>query len=307
MKDIVVLGGSGMLGSMLTDVLARGARAEHLVATVRNSSLAERCCRKLPMVEWRVFDASTQDGDVLRDVIGNASWVINGIGLTKPYTHDDNVAEVERAIQINALLAHRLATLATETGMHILQIATDCVYSGARGHYAENMPHDATDVYGKTKSLGEWHLSNMHCLRCSIIGPEPKNYVFLLEWLRRQPRDAQVQGYSNHNWNGVTTLQFARVCQAVINNRLELPPLQHLIPCGEVAKEQLLRHLARAYGREDITIIPTDARTVVDRTLATTNETMNRELWEAAGYEQIPSVPDMVCELARYEYRMEGI
>ena len=37
----------------------------------------------------------------------------------------------------------------------ILQIATDCVYSGATGGYTESSSHDALDVYGKTKSLGE--------------------------------------------------------------------------------------------------------------------------------------------------------
>ena len=66
-------------------------------------------------------------------------------------------------------------------GARVLQIATDCVYSGAQGAYVETDLHDALDVYGKTKSLGECQEPNVYHLRCSIIGPEPKDFKFLIE------------------------------------------------------------------------------------------------------------------------------
>src|SRR5437868_4207618 len=77
------------------------------------------------------------------------SRVINCIGLIKPYC--DNV---QSAIKVNALFPHKLPA-------NSIQIATDCVYSGSKGGYIETDPHDALDVYGKTKSLGEAkHLNN---------------------------------------------------------------------------------------------------------------------------------------------------
>lgn len=50
--------------------------------------------------------------------------------------------------------------------MHLIQIATDCVYSGKKGDYLESDLHDPTDVYGKTKSLGEF--SSDHISWCAV-------------------------------------------------------------------------------------------------------------------------------------------
>jgi dTDP-4-dehydrorhamnose reductase len=44
----------------------------------------------------------------------------------------------------------------------IFQIATDCVFSGSKGNYNEKNLHDAFDVYGKSKSLGEINNKNFY-------------------------------------------------------------------------------------------------------------------------------------------------
>ena len=41
---------------------------------------------------------------------------------------------------------------------------------------------------------------------------------FLLEWVLNHPKGSVLNGYSHHIWNGVTTLQFAKICKAVIEN-----------------------------------------------------------------------------------------
>jgi len=297
-----------MLGSMVTDVLSRDENLR-VIATVRSQALAGAGRERAPQAEWRLFNFTTEE-DTLRQLrgLGPAEWVVNAIGLTKPYTHDDNAVEIERALIGNALLPHWLARVFGESGGEILQIATDCVYSGSKGGYVESDKHDALDVYGKTKSLGEALLPNMHCLRSSIIGPEPKAYAFLIEWFRRQPPNASVSGFTNHAWNGVTTLHFARACHAVIRNNLPLPRLQHLLPSGPISKYELLCSFARAYGRADITINPTSASYDIDRTLNTENASLNQEIWKLAGYsQQPPTIPEMVDELAAYDYRFADL
>lgn len=304
MKRVAVLGGSGMLGSMVTDFLSRDDELE-VVATVRNASLAEKCRACVSEVEWRLLDVSNADNGALLAAIAGAKWVINAIGLTKPYINGDDPTETERAIKVNALFPHKLARVAVEAGASVLQIATDCVYSGTKGHYVESDPHDPLDVYGKTKSLGECMSPNLYCLRCSIVGPEPKAHVFLLEWLRMQPRNARVNGYTNHQWNGITTLHFARICQGIIKRDLDLPHLQHVVPSGIVSKLQLLQCFAHEYKRDDITITPTNAQAIIDRTLSTSNEVLNQLIWKAAGYVDPPSAQQMMEELALFDYRMD--
>jgi dTDP-4-dehydrorhamnose reductase len=295
-----------MLGSMVTDYLARDPDLQ-VIASVRTREQADRLGARLPGVVIRLLDVAYPDRQSIHAVIGDAAWVVNAIGVTKPYTHDDNAAEIERAIRINALFPYELGHTAADTGARVLQIATDCVYDGVRGRYVETDPHNALDVYGKTKSLGEALLPNVHCLRSSIVGPEPMANAFLLEWFRRQPPGASVSGYTNHEWNGVTTLQCARVYHGAIKAAIGLPRLHHVVPRGTISKADLLRAFASAYDRTDIAINLTEAKTVVDRTLATSNEALNRQLWSAAGYTETPTVPQMVAELADYDFRLAGV
>jgi len=297
-----VLGASGMLGSMVVDFLSRHSQLR-IAACVRQASWRSIFERLLPAVQWEMFrwDGHSQTGD-FRCFEGQ-DWVINCIGITKPLIRDDSAERIEEAVAVNAVLPHHIGRHAQACGSRVLQIATDCVYSGRRGMYVETDPHDALDVYGKSKSLGESFQPNVHHLRCSIIGPEPKDFKFLVEWFRRQPRDAQVNGFVNHQWNGLTTLHFAKLCWGIIYENVALPHVQHVIPNGTVSKAGMLHEFARAYKRTDITIRDVEAEFVTDRTLATQNHGLNAALWKAAGYRQAPNVPDMIQELAGYEYR----
>jgi dTDP-4-dehydrorhamnose reductase len=295
-KSVVVLGGTGMLGAMVTDVFAR---ADDLALTAtRRSSEAGRLAG-LP-VAWRIFDAFGATADDCRKAIAGAAWVVNCIGITKPLIKDEDAKQVERAIRVNSMFPHALATAAEAEGARVLQIATDCVYSGASGNYNEKGAHDALDVYGKSKSLGEVYSPAVHHLRSSIIGPEPKDHKFLLDWFVGQPRGASVNGFTNHDWNGVTTLQFAKVCLGVIRKELKLPHIQHLVPGDRMTKAAMLNAFSRSYGRSDVQIKEVLATTMIDRTLSTLDDATNHSLWSAAGYASAPTVAQMIEETARY-------
>ena len=300
---VLVLGGSGMLGSMVVDVLSRSSGLS-VTATVRSDLLQSAFSNGYPGVRWRVYDPSR---GVPRDLFDGQHWAINAIGITKPLIRDDRADEIERAIEINARLPHLLAHAAVISGTEIIQIATDCVYSGVKGAYIESDPHDALDVYGKTKSLGETFQKNVRHLRCSIIGPEPKDFKFLIEWFRRQPKGAAVKGFINHRWNGVTTLHFARLCLGIIQRGGAPDHLVHVVPTGTITKAEMLHHFARVYQRTDVFIEDVVAGTVVDRTLATQQPDRNHALWKAAGFDPPPTVPQMISELAAFEYRTIGV
>lgn len=295
-----------MLGSVVVSYLSQDPDLE-VTATVRTEELATECRGRLPAASWRTFDADAFELWNALEVIDGHDWVINAIGIIKPLIHDDNASEVERAVRINSLLPPIIARRAQASGARILSIATDCVYSGSKGSYVENDEHDALDVYGKTKSLGEVPAPHVHHLRCSIIGPEMRWHRSLLDWFLGQPRGAGVSGYVNHSWNGVTTLHFAMLCRGIVVQNIAMPHLQHVVPAGEVTKCELLQCFSKDYRRQDVSITPAEASVVVDRTLATTEDGLNQDLWAAAGYPQPPSVPEMVSELAVYRYPFSGL
>lgn len=208
-------------------------------------------------------------------------FVINCIGMIKPYC--DNVPV---AIEVNALFPHELPS-------HTIQIATDCVFSGRRGNYVETDPHDALDVYGKTKSLGEApHIKN---LRCSIIGPELKTHSSLYDWVLAQK--GEVNGYTNHLWNGITTLAFSRICQGIIKEKIELPNIQHIVPATILTKAHLVNLIAWANGHQ-LDVVAVEAEQNINRVLSTNNHELNDRIWRAAGYDGPPTIEYLVKELA---------
>jgi dTDP-4-dehydrorhamnose reductase len=297
--QVAVLGARGMLGWAILESFIKGGEFE-LIATYREPGEAEELQQKYPGVTFRLLDAEKATVDEIAEAIKGATWIVNAIGVIKPYIHDDNAPETERATRINALFPYTLAQAAAQSGAQVIQIATDCAYSGQKGKYVEDDLHDAIDVYGKTKSLGEVHMDNVHHLRCSIIGPELKSHLSLLDWFLGQPQKAQLNGFTNHQWNGVTTLHYARLCEGVIKENIALPHLQHIIPGNEITKANMLRAFAENFDRSDITIADVEAPKVIDRTLATNDKELNNRIWKAAGYDTLPSVEQMIAEASSF-------
>lgn len=280
---VAILGSTGMLGSMVYRYLSE--QPEHDLSVIGRPS----------------FDAEAPFlTPILTDFLCGNDYAINCIGVIKPLVDERSANSVERAIQVNYLFPHRLAAAAETVGCRVLQIATDCVYSGREGGYVETSAHDALDIYGKSKSLGEVQSPSVHHLRCSIIGPEQRGHLSLLDWFLGRPANVKVDGFLNHLWNGVTTLAFARLCHGIILNGIALPTTQHIVPVNQVRKSDLLKHIAYFYHRSDILIDEVDAAVAIDRTLETLSRWRNRELWQAAGYSDVPYIQQMIEELAAY-------
>lgn len=291
MTTVTVLGATGMLGSMIAQVLSTEPDIR-VVATAREAADDSSA------VEWRHLDARTAGVDEVAHAIAGSEWVINAIGVIKQRIDESDGASVKDAVQVNAIFPHCIVEAATKAGSRVIQIATDCVYSGRKGNYVESDPHDPLDVYGKSKSLGEIGSENLENLRCSIVGPEKGAPVSLLGWFLSQPQGAAVPGFTNHRWNGITTLHFAKICLGLIRNQPSHLPTRHVVPGTSADKAELLSMFARAFGRDDLSITPAEAPETIDRTLATNAPEDNSRLWRDAGYQEAPSLEAMIYELA---------
>lgn len=289
---VLVLGATGMLGSTVSRVLRD--RGHDVVGTVRDLKLVDPSLRS----DHRVFDARRDD---VRDVLegfGAGDYLVNCIGLIKHHLRDDVASDRYDAVKINAELPYSIAHAAAERGVRVIQIATDCVYSGRDGGYDENAAHDAIDVYGQSKSLGEVPAEHFLNLRCSIIGPEQKNRDSLLEWVLGHEPGSTFNGYLDHRWNGVTTDTFADIVAGIVSSDDQLAGTYHLVPADSVDKDELSRLILAAYGRDDVTVVPIETGAPVDRTLSTVHPAVNEKLWRQAGYSQIPTIEHMVRTLA---------
>jgi len=289
MSTVSILGSTGMLGYSVGQAFS-GFNGTLIGSTKRLDTN--------PFSGESFFlDATLRELPEALHKLGSTDYVINCIGVIKPYISEDSAPSRERALLINSVFPYALDALANDLGFKIIQIATDCVFSGAKGEYLETDLHDAIDTYGKTKSLGEVPSANMMNIRVSIIGPEAGRSTSLFEWVRNQPENSVINGYSDHYWNGVTSKGFARICRGLIENDGFVAGTHHLLPSDAMTKFDLVTEIANKIGRKDIKIVKGPSGNKVDRTLATTNESLNAQLWANAGYPTIPSISELVAEI----------
>ena len=239
-----------MLGQMVERLLSKS-----------DGIAVEHTCRGQ---ESTPFYFNVEDGlDGLRQIIeryGKFDYFINCIGILNSKIDEKDSKSVRCAILVNALFPHELAVLAQETGTRIIHISTDGVFAKNAGVCLEDSPRNCDDVYGKTKSLGEVIAPGFLNLRCSIIGLNSFKKQGLFEWFHNQPPGTEVYGYTDHLWNGVTTLQFARLCRELILQDFfdvvsDEAPVHHFCPNQAVSKYELLQ-LFKAAFRPDITVKP---------------------------------------------------
>jgi dTDP-4-dehydrorhamnose reductase len=288
---VAILGVSGMLGSAVLETFA--GFSGDVISTSR-SGVAPPSRTK---TKHRRFDALLNPLEEALHGLESGDYVINCIGIIKTEIDENSDQSKANATQINGIFPEKLAVYAESQGLKVIQIATDCAFSGRVGHYSEASPKDAMDHYGKTKVAGEIQSSAMMHLRVSIIGPELRGHTSLYDWVAFQPIGSKITGFTNHLWNGIPAKHFAKISRAVIESSLFASGIQHIVPRDKVTKANLVRLIAQHAKRRDLVIEDGLAPESIDRTLVTNNEFFNLKLWAAAGYPQPPSIAELVAEI----------
>ncbi len=251
-RRVIVLGATGMLGYAVYLYLRDSGKFE-VRGTHRGLhrfSYEDELLRYDPLHDERVGQ-----------FVGRYDYVVNCIGIIKPYVEADRSI----TIYINSLFPHRLAAECGKIGARLIHITTDCVFSGATGSYDEDALHDAADLYGKSKSLGEPKACMV--LRTSVIGREQHSRVSLVEWFLMQAGKG-VNGFVNHWWNGVTTREYARIVEQIMEHGLFVEGIRHVFS-NTLTKYEMLVEFSKAFHYEDTVIHPVHAPDRIDRTLKT--------------------------------------
>lgn len=248
------------------------------------------------------FDAEIDPVSKLFESSNLPEYVVNCVGLIKQRFESNSSGDVLRAISINSIFPMKLTAQVESLGIKLIQIATDCVYSGARGGYSENDVKDPIDAYGYSKALGEIASKNSMIIRCSIVGREMESSKSLLNWVLSQSTGAELNGYINHFWNGVTTYHFAKICHGIILSNGFNPGVIHLMPANTVSKFELLSEICSNFGRADISVHEHEDVNFVDRTLKSVHNASLIKLWDSAGYKSVPSIREMISEYSNWTY-----
>lgn len=285
-SNVLVLGASGMLGNAVFRHFANDP-GHQTFGTVRQHAALRHFAPHLHPHLLCGVDVLNPDWLARAFDMAKPDVVINCVGLIKQLETANDPLE---ALPINALLPHRIARMCSLVGARMIHVSTDCVFSGRRGDYRESDQPDATDLYGRSKLLGEVDYPDAVTLRTSIIGHEFGRATALVDWFLAQTTPS-VKGFKKAVFSGVPTVELARVMKDFVLPRPELKGLYH-VAAKPIAKFDLLTLVAQQYGKT-IEIVP-DETLVIDRSL-------NAErFYEATGY-VAPEWPALIDAMHQFK------
>lgn len=219
MMKILILGHNGMLGHMVFKYLK--SQNEDIVTTD---------------LKWETNE--------FKEYIINSScdYLINCIGCIP-----QKKPNWEQYKSVNILLP---LFLTNNFKGRIIHPTTDCEFDGKISkefYYSSEEFPTALDDYGISKAYASIFLRtmpNVKQIRTSIIGPEINNKVSLMEWFFKQKEN--VNGYTTHYWNGITTLEWSKQAYKIVNNWNEFDKVTQ-IGTVKISKYELLCLLNKVF------------------------------------------------------------
>ena len=245
---VLVIGGSGMLGHKLVQILSGKF---DLWTTLRFDFSRYK--------SFGIFDerktvcgVDIENFTMVEKVVADLkpAVIINAVGIIKQLPSAKNVI---KTLNVNSIFPHQLGEISNQIKARLITISTDCVFNGKKGNYAETDVSDAEDLYGKSKYLGEVTSENCLTLRTSIIGRELNTEHSLVEWFLRN-NGKSVKGYTKAIYTGFPTLTIAGIIGDLIENQPQLQGLYH-VSSEPISKYELLKLVKDAY-RVNIEIEP---------------------------------------------------
>lgn len=280
MYEVLVIGAEGMVGNIVFKYLQNHF---HVLGTSRGGSslfykyIANR--DRYPLRE-------------LLSMLSPGALVINCVAiLDLGENNNASNSSLLESIEINTIFPHFLAEECASMGNRLIHVSTDAVFGSNAGHFSENMCMSPNTVYGMTKALGELSVENAITIRCSLVGPccgTKKGGLW--NWISNSEKNATLYGYINSHWTGVTTLQFARICHALIDqiSFLEVKKygsVHHLCANEVITKYDLIFLIAQKI-RPDLRIEKSVSQAPSSRQLVSKSNQLNKLLhkvrWDLA-------------------------
>jgi len=203
---ILIFGVKGMLGHTLFKLINNSYPQLELFGTVRDSDVTCFAENERKNIITNIDVLNKESLSETFKMI-SPSIVINCVGIIKQLKESKNPV---LSIETNSLLPHRLLRICEKVNAKLICISTDCVFDGLKGNYTEEDNPAPTDLYGRTKLLGEIGYSpNCFTIRTSIIGHEISSKNGLLEWFLSQ-KDI-VNGYTKAMYSGFTSLELSKI------------------------------------------------------------------------------------------------
>lgn len=235
--SILILGAEGMVGRIAYRYLKKKNKCL-VLGTSRNP-------KNTLLLHFDVKNCDEDFTNILRKY-KKIDFVINCIGILRKYY------SIENLIAVNSLFPHKLEHFSSLYNYKLIHISSDSVFSDLSKYVNEDSPPNPIDLYGVSKYLGETTSKSSLTIRTSVIGFHESKKQGLLEWVRSSTSNV-LNGYVNQIWCGCTNLQFAKLCNYLIqkNNFQNLRKRNnvfHFSPIGPVSKYTIIKNVVNLLG-----------------------------------------------------------
>ncbi len=281
---VLVLGGSGCLGTALVNEFKK--QGNQVIATYRSESKngLKNC------IQFKVGD--NIEALVLK---AKADVIINCI-VSKPKI---NSTKIISTLFTNSFFPKKLSKVADKKNIRVIHVSTDSVFLGIKGLYTELSLPIPTSLYSVSKLLGEPKNSNSRTMRLSFVPANLKSAQTSnsMLWLTQRNSNIPIYAYSNRLWNGLTDLVVAKLIASTVNNKYifeSMPSKIHLYTNQIISQYDLAILLSRIYSLSDSNIYAKTRLIKRDFSLASKHLGFLQKLWESIGFENIPSIVDIV-------------
>lgn len=256
MKKIVVLGADSMLGHIITLYLLE----------LKKYIIYDFCTTKKIRKKSKILDVTSLSNFDLEINIIEPDIIINCIVILNKECDECPII----ASYINSFFPFYLINKFKDTSCKVIHFSTDCVFDGTKGLYEENDIKNATNIYGITKSLGEFNNEKDLTIRTSIFGPDIKDDIGLFNWFMKQ-EDA-IDGYQNVWWTGLTNLELAKIIDIIIEK--DITGLYNIVSKEKINKYDLLNILKSVFKKDNIKVYA-EIRMKSDRSLITKRDDLH--------------------------------
>jgi dTDP-4-dehydrorhamnose reductase len=231
-----------MIGNAMLKVLSKCDGME-VWGTVRSPGVLKK------------FEPALQDHIVIGGDVENTEWLVRTLTELRPQVAINCIGLVKQlqgandpllVLPINAMWPHRLARACESIKCRLVQLSTDCVFSGRKGGYKETDEPDPIDLYGRSKLLGEVNYAHTLTLRTSIIGEELEGSHSLVSWFLGQREG--VKGFTRAFFSGLPSFEMAEIVRDFVIPHPDLSGLYH-VASDRISKYDLLHLLNVEYNR----------------------------------------------------------
>lgn len=152
----------------------------------------------------------------------------------------DQILENKASVLINCIGAIPQKTNKYQVNWE-LPIWLDENFKGRIIHPSTDCEMDEDDYGISKRKAAEWLLKNAKrtkIIKTSIIGPELNGHASFLNWFLSNKDGTSINGYSNHMWNGITTLSWAKFSKSLIEN-WTIYPIRTVLSSQCISKYEL--------------------------------------------------------------------